>query len=327
MSLPQGTVRWSFESYGTGAVTPSTAHGRVYVGGASLFALDLPTGHVRWERKTDDIADCTPVVVDRTVFVAGGDLLAVDAETGAVRWRRPPAPEGGFHDATHADGMICAGAGPTTLRACDAATGEDLWHVAFDGLPASASRFADGVFYVSRTDGVHALHASTGTRRWTADTGDAVVTAPTVTKGRVFIGMGRSSSGGALGVRALDAESGRTLWHANTDGYVGSAPIVAGGVLYATAAGGTAFTLDPATGREGWRTEVRDAGQGLAVADGVVYVCGTWTVTALDARTGTPLWSSKPEVFGLCAPLVVNGTVVLCDDAGLVYAVVPPKSR
>ncbi|WP_351228958.1 PQQ-binding-like beta-propeller repeat protein [Streptomyces sp. NPDC002133] len=326
MSLPQGTVRWSFESYGTNAVTPSSGHGKVYVGGASLFALDPATGHLLWECETDDIADCTPVVVDRTVFAAGGDLLAVDAETGSVRWRRPPAPEGGFHGATYANGMICAGAGPTTLRAFDAATGEDRWHAALDGFPAAEPRFADGVFYVSRTGGVHAVCASTGTRRWTADTTGAVVTAPTIVQGRVFIGMSQSESGGALGVRAFDAASGQTLWHADTDGYVGSAPIVDAGVLYATAAGGTAFTLDPATGQQGWRTEVGDAGQGLAVADGVVYVCGTWTVTALDAGTGAPLWSSRPEVFGLCAPLVVNDTVVLCDGAGWVYAVAPPLS-
>ncbi len=323
--LPQGTVRWSFESHGSNPVTPAAAHGRVYIGGAALVALDSATGRVLWERPTDDIADCTPVVVDGTVFATGGDLLAVDAATGAVRWRRPPAAEGGFHSATHANGLVCAGAGPTTLRACDAATGADRWQAALDGLPAAAAPlFADGVFLVSCSGGIHAVDAATGARRWTADTAGAVLTAPTAAQGRVFVGMGLARSDGALGVRAFDAASGRMLWHAETGGYVGAAPIVEAGVLYATAAGGTVFTLDPATGRERWRTELPDAGDGLAVADGVVYVCGTWTLTALDARTGSPLWSSRPGAFGLTSPCVADGNAILCDDSGLVYAVTGP---
>ncbi|MGV9345682.1 outer membrane protein assembly factor BamB family protein [Streptomyces spiralis] len=98
----------------------------------------------------------------------------------------------------------------------------------------------------------------------------AVVTAPTIGQGRMFIGMDTPSSSGRLGVRALDAGSGRTLRHTDSDGQVCGAPVVDAGVLYATAAGGTVFTLDPANGRGGRRTKVDEAGQGLAIADGVV---------------------------------------------------------
>ncbi|WP_331767997.1 PQQ-binding-like beta-propeller repeat protein [Embleya sp. NBC_00896] len=122
MPLPQGTVRWTFDSYGTTAVTPAFGNGRLYVGGAAVSALDAATGRVLWEYQTADIADCTPVVADRTVFATGGDLVALDADTGRVRWHRPPGPDGGFHHADHADGLVVSAVGPGSVCGVDAAT-------------------------------------------------------------------------------------------------------------------------------------------------------------------------------------------------------------
>ncbi|MEU8135568.1 PQQ-binding-like beta-propeller repeat protein [Streptodolium elevatio] len=154
VELRQGAVRWTFDSYGTAAVSPAFAHGRIYVGGAGISALDPATGDVVWEQPTADIADCTPVVVDRTVFVTGGDLMALDADTGTVRWRRQPAPEGGFHHATCANGAIYVGTGAGSVSACDPATGRELWRMAVDRHVTAPPRFAGGAVYVSCEGGL-----------------------------------------------------------------------------------------------------------------------------------------------------------------------------
>lgn len=326
MALPQGTVRWTFESYGTNAVTPAFAGNRIFVGGASIAALDPATGRMLWENETDDIADCTPLVVDGTVFVTGGDLRALDAETGAVRWRRPPAQEGGFHHAGHANGLIYVGNGVSTVRACDAKTGEDRWRTPVTGHLMAAPRLADGAVYASCSDGLHALDATTGTHRWSASAEGGLITAAAVADRRVFIGMSKSQSHGVLGVRAVDAADGHTIWHTETQGFVGSPPILDGGVLYATEASGGVLALDPLTGAVHWRVELDDAGHGLALGRGVLYVCGVRTLTALDAASRTPLWSTSPDVFGLCDPLLLEDSVVLCDDSGFVHSVTRPPS-
>ncbi|MGW0660974.1 outer membrane protein assembly factor BamB family protein [Streptodolium elevatio] len=326
MELRQGAVRWTYDSYGTAAVSPAFAHGRIYVGGAGISALDPATGDVVWEQPTADIADCIPVVVDRTVIVTGGDLVALDADTGAVRWRRQPAPEGGFHHATYANGTIYVGIGTASVSARDPATGRELWRVAVDRHVTAPPRFAGGAVYVSCEGGLHALDAATGARRWVADAEGAGISAPTVVHGRVYVGMAMSANRGALGVRAYDAASGRTSWHRDTAGYVGSAPVFDAGTLYVGEAAGSVLALDSATGQVSWYTDTGDAGQGVTVADGIVYACGTWMLTALDARSGAMLWSSRPGAFGMCEPLIAGDSVVLCDDAGTLYAVIPPGS-
>lgn len=327
MSLPQGSTRWVFDSYGTAAVTPAFAGSRLFVGGASVVALDPGTGRVLWESRTEDIADCTPAVVGGTVYATGGDLLALDAETGAVRWRNAPTPEGGLHHVHHVDGLICAGVGLGALRAWDAATGEERWRAKIGENLLAAPRSVDGTLYVSCADGLHALDAATGTHRWSADADGSLITAATVVGDRVFVGMGMSGGSGSLGLRVIDPVSGRTVGHTETPGFVGSAPVFDGRLVYATEASGSVFALDPVTSAQPWRTELDDAGHGLALRHGVLHACGVRSLTALDAASGTPLWSAQPDMFGLGDPLVLDDAVVLCDEVGLIHAVAPPPAR
>ena len=61
-----------------------------------------------------------------------------------------------------------------------------------------------GVVYVgSSDDGVFALNADTGTRKWLYVTGGAIVSSPVISNGVLFIGSGDSN------VYALDAGTGK----------------------------------------------------------------------------------------------------------------------
>jgi outer membrane protein assembly factor BamB len=67
-------------------------------------------------------------------------------------------------------------------------------------------------------------------------------------------------------------------------------------------------------------------GTSPVVADGVVFfVAQTNQLVALDARTGTQLWSSAVTGVHWASPIVVNGVVYLTDnDATLRAYAAPP---
>jgi outer membrane protein assembly factor BamB len=84
-----------------------------------------------------------------------------------------------------------------------------------------------------------------------------------------------------------------------------------GGVLYAAARGGDVYAIDPATGRETWRTQTKkDLSAGPGVGSGLVVV-GTndGLVIALEAAAGKQLWKAKVSSEVLAAPLVAGGRV------------------
>ena len=106
-------------------------------------------------------------------------------------------------------------------------------------------------------------------------------------------------------------------------------PLVIEGILYATASWSVVFALDAKTGQEIWRFDpevprwkARHAccgvvNRGVAFAKGRVYV-GTidGRLIALDAKTGTPVWSTRTTEIGLPytitgAPRIVKNLVII----------------
>src|SRR5439155_14001745 len=89
-------------------------------------------------------------------------------------------------------------------------------------------------------------------------------------------------------------------------------PAVAGGVVYWGSATGTFYALDAATGTTLWSTPIYIAGLvGPAVVDGVVYVGGAdGTVHALDAATGLQLWSYDTGAIDIGSSPAVANGVV-----------------
>ncbi|MFJ8752242.1 PQQ-binding-like beta-propeller repeat protein [Streptomyces sp. NPDC102441] len=186
-----------------------------------------------------------------------------------------------------------------------------VWTVALldeDGIgkvPDGAPVHHGGVLYIrSKKDGLYAIDAATGRKRWRAPLAGALPGAPAVTSDAVFV----ATDGGA--VQALRTADGEQIWRrapgrslrkpsAGAVWTSGSAALVSflpftydddpdppPSVLYA---------LDTQNGDLLWHTEASL----LEVRDGLAYVNPPDEgLTALDPRTGVVRWSAPPEKPG-----------------------------
>ena len=209
---------------------------------------------------------------------------------------------------------------------------DDATHVAMAG---------DSVFFGSSVDnGIHAVEARTGAKRWTFFTEGPVRLAPTVSEGRVFAG----SDDGL--VYCLNAKDGRLVWSARpgpgTTRILGAGRIcslwpirtgvlVDGGVAYCGAGIFPAretlvAAFDAATGKRLWQTTttpksreayVALAPQGylLATADQLYVPCGRTAPLAYARADGAARGSMVKTYLIVPSKGVVSGDYgVLVDD-------------
>lgn len=161
---------------------------------------------------------------------------------------------------------------------------DDATHVAMAG---------DTVFFGSSVDnGIHAVDARSGAKRWTFFTEGPVRLAPTVVEGRVYAG----SDDGL--VYCLDAKDGRLVWSARP---------------------GSGTTRILGAGRMSSLWPIRT---GILVDGGVAY-CGAGifparetAVAAFDAATGKPLWktSTTPKSGEAYVALAPQGYLLATAD-------------
>ncbi len=173
----------------------------------------------------------------------------------------------------------------------DKITFDDATHVAMAG---------DSVYFGSPVDnGIHAVDAATGARRWTVFTDGPVRLAPTVADGCVYAG----SDDGA--VYCLEAGDGKPLWKSRP--LEGATRILGAGRI---------MSLWPV------RTDVVVDG-GMAYCGAGLFPARQTTVVALDAKTGQSLWkmhSASPT--NKLVPPIPQGYIVA--SAGELYV---PRGR
>ncbi len=172
--------------------------------------------------------------------------------------------------------------------------------------------------------GSAAFDATTGTPKWSYDTGEYVYSSPAVVNGIDYIASS-TSSGDEGTVYALDAATGTVRWTHTAKGTFFSSPVVANGTLYISSYDGTVYALDAGTGALRWSYTIdgNTIPASPAVANGTVYVgVAVGVVDALDAATGTFRWAHGLD-GGLAywnSPAVANGTVYIGDENGTLYA-------
>lgn len=111
-------------------------------------------------------------------------------------------------------------------------------------------------------------------------------------------------------------------WQLDTGGELYGAPVTANGILYVTSKAGVLYAVDAATGNEIWTREVTSyvTRASPAVVDGVVYVGGGFSFSALDATTGEERWSVPMQYGGHASPTVRDGLVVVSSQQGWIFA-------
>lgn len=272
-----GAVLWTMATSEGASADPIVVDGAVYAGmgsltggGAAVYALDAVTGEMRWRTDVGN-PDLPATPVDAIVFADGklyvnrGDaaLLKLDAVTGDVEWELDlRKPSRGAPFVAGETVYVSTGFDGARMFAFDATTGEERWAVEDADNPVTGPVLAEGLLYVTFTDGeVAAFDPATGEERWRAYAGvldeevgiDPSPGLPLVVDGTLFV-----SSNGFAGAHtvALDAQTGRELWKTPTGDFSASAPALLDNVLLVGSDSGDLLALDPATGAELWRVAI-----------------------------------------------------------------------
>ncbi len=309
-----GSMRWRCWQCQDGMRSPSIAGGLTYVPSSDerLYAFDSMTGATRWEFSIQDpskpFAIFSDPVVDGGIVYVGctrNAFFALDGATGKVKWRfdasgwiSAPAIANGI---LYFGGRRIGGHDQTYIYAVDQTTGKEKWRAPMSqsGLKDSpgglqdTTAVADGMVFASTwDDGLLALDAATGQKKWQYAAGSTILDAPAVAYGTVYV----TNNGSLI---ALDETTGQEKWSVgdgNRD-FTTTAPFIAGQVVYFTSTGFTGlpflFVAQPDKG-------------------GYIY--------AVDAQTGKQLWRYKVESRITYSPAIENGALYYGDEDGYVHA-------
>ena len=110
----------------------------------------------------------------------------------------------------------------------------------------------------------------------------------------------------------------KRVWNVNIGGdaeflRVALQPAGDGNRIYAASIDGNVVALDPATGKEHWRTKLDiDLSAGPGVGENLVVVAGAdGYLVALDANTGTERWRVDVTGESLARPAIKNNVVIV----------------
>ncbi|MER6475018.1 PQQ-binding-like beta-propeller repeat protein [Streptomyces filamentosus] len=139
-----------------------------------------------------------------------GQVLALDVDTGTPRWPRPVTLPGieqwtATEQAVH---LVRHAAAGHRLTALDTASGVRRWDRSLPDAPVAKPVAAGDTVYLTTRDGtVHAIDATTGTRKWTVRVGTRVTVPPVVAQDLVLV------AGHTPGrVTALHTRTGEPAW-------------------------------------------------------------------------------------------------------------------
>ena len=200
------------------------------------------------------------------------------------------------------------------------------------GIGWAGPVMADGLLYTTGWDGyIRARNAYTGDVIWERRLGGVnyYTNSPTVVDGVVYVHFTTSGNISEVStVYALDGATGETIW-AN-DQYFYSARAVSAysdGMLFAYTWNNEIVALDALTGDVEWVHVVSGyVFGGPTVTGGVSYQAVTnyntesYTLLALDASSGTQLWSKTLDDIAVGPPLYAQGMVYIGTYGGTMYA-------
>jgi outer membrane protein assembly factor BamB len=333
---------------------PAVAYGRVFLSQlhGRFFAIEARTGHVMWQKRFARYCSAaSPTVGQGVVYETylprpcdhgdrsrSGLVVAMRAKGGSLLWRLRIASESSPLLRGH---LLYFGAWDHKLYAVDVRTHKVRWTFEGDAELNSSPAYASGTIYIGSDGGsLYAVNARTGRLRWQAHSysrfgrREYFYATPTIAYGRVYIG----NTDGTM--YSYGASTGHLVWAQPAGTYVYTGAAVWSKTVYVGSYDGNVYAFDAATGRLRWKYSSPGSIHGApTVMGGLVYfsTCGTCgrhgsryaklgprTTFALNARTGTRVWSF-PD--GRYAPLVADGQRVYLTGNTREYALVPLRRK
>jgi outer membrane protein assembly factor BamB len=201
---------------------------------------------------------------------------------------------------------VSVGTGTVPERARAAGPGDQEWAFETGDWVLSSPTVADGTVYVGSFDGnLYAVDAGSGNQEWAFEC-DVVYSSPTVVDGTVYVGSWDGN------LYAVDTGSGDQEWAFGTGDAVTSSPTVAEGTVYVGSNDFNLYAVDAESGDQEWAFETANTVRSSpTVAEGTVYVgSNDFNLYAVDAESGNQEWASEPGYnIPFSSPTVAEGTV------------------
>ena len=347
--IPEGRVRWRFETKAPFLSSPAVVQGTVYLstGDGRVVALEAETGGLIWEHEVTGPVNSSPAVAGDLVLVGlrDGRLLALDRADGKTRWEfftGNPI----YSSPSVYRGVAYLGSSDARLYALDAVTGKKRWSYLTGGtVQASAAVNEDVVAVTSLDRHLYILDANTGKHRldlvmsstglspaldeelaYVADTRGLLMAIDWKKQQLPFEKTARWVRLQLLAwglVGSIPPQKGVvwSFWRPG-ESFVGP-PVVGAGMVYVAAASGAVYALDRSDGHLVWGF-VADAkitgspsiaGQTLYVGDAEGGLYG------IDILTGETTWRfwAADSVTSTAVP--ANGMLYVATASGTLYAI------
>jgi len=316
------TTKWQTSTPLALGHSPVLVNGVLY---ADNYAFNALTGALLWDNGIVTLAP--PAVVNGVEYIGVGTypntfVDAVNTADGTILWSFPTG-HNVYSSPTVVNGVVYVGCEDDNVYALNAATGALVWKYTTQSYIDASPAVTNGVVYIGSADhNLYALDAATGSLLWKYMTFGKILSSPSVAGNTVYVG----SSSPDLYFYALNATTGALVWKSqmNPIGYGAgrNSPAVANGVVYVFDEYANLYAYNANTGAVVWTYSpgpipLLDANP--VIANGVLY----WTnvilssALALDARTGTPLWTYyNADDVPVSPPIVANGVVYFVGSTG-----------
>ena len=177
---------------------------------------------------------------------------------------------------------------------------------------------------------VYCLDADSGADLWRYDTPVQIFSSPTVAGGRVYVGEGFHQDANCH-LHCLDANNGRLIWTFKTTSHVESTPFVSQGKVYVGAGDDGVYCLDALEGQVIWHYPSIHVDVSPVVWQGKVYFgtgYGEYRIYAVDANSGSEIWSKRVDYPAWGSPSVDGDTVFFgLGNGNFIESAKVPKGR
>ena len=313
-----GAELWVQSLQGASPISsPAVLGDRVYVVSMNgdVFGLDTEAGSYVWQASIDEQPFAAPTVVEDTVVLTSmeGSTYAFDRASGDERWRYQPEAYAFLSTPAVAGDTVFV----TSLTPLELPDGVDelfefnpppqffMWNdLGEDPMATVASLDARGT--------VHALDRVDGTRIWTQELPDFVVSSPAVGQDSVVVGCWDHQ------LYALDRASGTERWTHETDAPITSTPAIAGRSVYVGGWDGNLYSVDRSSGEREWFLPLGSKSNAPpAVVGDTVYAVADNRGIVAASTSGRRRWEFTGPIgdYNASAPAVVDGSLLVCGDS------------
>ena len=310
--------------------------------------IALPQGNLKWSFQTDDLLFSSPAIVDGRVYFTTGDrrIIVLDEQSGELIWEQETSGPVNSSPAIAGD-YVFYGLRDGRMVALDRNTGEMLWDFQTNNFVFSSPAVKNGIAYLGSGDGrLYAFDAKTGDLRWAYQAKNSIVTSPAVndevvaviSQGRTLHIVDINTGKLRLDYRLAAATNGSPVFNGDLLYMADEAGLVwavdwrkrtlpfektARWIRTQLFVWGMVNTLPPLKGFV-WATRTRRENFSTtpAVSGEMLYI-GSFSgnLFALDQTTGEEMWTFRADSAILASPAVAGQTVYIGDKEGRLYAV------